>query len=348
MNTTVKAYAAKSAGATLAPFSFDRRTPKDTDVCIDILYCGICHSDIHAVKNEWGGGHYPLVPGHEVVGKVTRVGEKVSKFCVGDIVGVGCYVDSCRTCIHCKDGLEQLCLSALFTYNSFREGAKTPTYGGYSTHVVVDENYVLRIPDSLSLERAAPLLCAGITTYSPLANLGVQKGWRIAVCGLGGLGHMAVKIAASMGASVSVLSTSPNKAQDAKRLGAHEFYATSDSETFTKLAGSFDAILDTISATHDMDAYLSLLKRDGTLTLVGLPGEPLSVHPFSLVRHRKKLTGSLIGGIAQTQEMLDYCGKHHIMPDVEIIPMQSVNEAYARVLKSDVRYRFVIDMQSLR
>jgi len=340
-------YAAQSPQSPLEPFAFQRRELQPTDVLIEILYCGVCHSDIHQARDEWGGSTFPMVPGHEIVGKITQVGPAVKRFKVGELAGVGCFVDSCRACHNCKDGLEQFCGNVAFTYNSFEKDRKTPTYGGYSSQVVVDENYVLHISDKLPLERVAPLLCAGITTYSPLKHCKITKGQRVAVAGLGGLGHMAVKIAAAMGAEVTVLSTSPSKAADAKKLGAHHFAATSDKNTFATLASHFDLIIDTIAAPHDIDAYLGLLKRDGTMVLVGIPSTPLAFGAFSLIQGRKKLMGSLIGGIAETQEMLDYCAEHNIVSDVEVIPIQQINVAYERMLKNDVKYRFVIDMKSL-
>ena len=342
-----KGYAAQNKQSSLTPFSFERRALTPHDVLIEILYCGVCHSDIHQAKNEWGGSIFPMVPGHEIVGKITQVGSAVKHFKIGDLAGVGCFVDSCRSCHNCKDGLEQFCADTVFTYNSLEKNSKTPTYGGYSSQVVVDEKYTLRIPENLELARTAPLLCAGITTYSPLKHLNVGKGHRVAIAGLGGLGHMGVKLAAAMGAEVTVLSTSLHKAKDAKNLGAHYFETTADANTTLKLANHFDVIINTIAAKHDTNLYLSMLKRDGVMVMVGLPSEPLSVNTFSIVMGRKTLMGSSIGGIAQTQEMLDYCAAHQIMADIEIIAIQDINLAYERLLKSAVKYRFVIDMKTL-
>ena len=344
-----RGYAAITAGAPLAPFTFQRREPGAQDILIDIRYCGICHSDIHQARDEWGGAIFPMVPGHEIVGTVAQVGAKVKRFKVGDAVGVGCFVDSCRTCKACKRGEEQYCdTHVAWTYNGTEMDQKTPTFGGYSTQIVVDHRYVLRIPKKLPLDAAAPLLCAGITTYSPLRHWKVGKRDKLAVVGLGGLGHMAVKIGAALGAEVTVLSTSEKKRKDAKRLGAADFVVTSDSASLAKLTRRFDAMIDTVSAPHDMNACLECLKTDGTLMLVGAPDKPLSIAGFSLVLRRRRLVGSLIGGIEETQEMLDFCAKHKIPADIETIPIQQVNEAYERMLRGDVRYRFVIDMQSLR
>jgi alcohol dehydrogenase (NADP+) len=342
------AYAAKSAKAPLAPFSIERRAPRAHDVLIDIHYCGICHSDVHQVRDEWGRGIFPMVPGHEIVGTIAQVGDQVAKWKIGDTVGVGCFVDSCRECAACKDGEQQFCeQGASFTYNSKERDGVTPTYGGYSTRIVVDEDYVLRIPDGVPLERAAPLLCAGITTYSPLRHYGVRAGSRVAVVGLGGLGHMAVKLAHAMGAHVTVFSHSPAKRQDSLRLGADDFIATRDPDVFTPHAKRFDFILDTVSAQHDYNAYLGLLCRGGTLVLVGLPEpSPLSAGP--LIMGRRRLAGSLIGGIRETQEMLDFCAAHQVAADVEVIPIQQLNQAYERLLRSEVRYRFVIDIATLK
>jgi len=342
------AYAVKNAKTPFEPFSIERREPRAHEVLIDIKYCGICHSDVHQVRDEWGRGIFPMVPGHEIVGIVAKLGDKVSKWKAGDTVGVGCFVDSCRECAACKDGEEQFCeQGATFTYNSYERDGKTPTYGGYSTRMVVDENYVVRIPDGIPLERAAPLLCAGITSYSPLKHYGVHAGSRVGVVGLGGLGHMAVKLAHAMNANVTVLSHSPDKRQDALRLGADDFIATRDAQVFTQHAKRFDFILDTVSAQHDYNAYLGLLQRGGTLVLVGLPEpSPLSAGP--LIMGRRQLAGSLIGGIRETQEMLDFCAAHGVASDVEVIPIQQLNQAYERLLKSDVRYRFVIDIATLQ
>jgi alcohol dehydrogenase (NADP+) len=345
---TARAYAAQSTKAPLAPFSLERREPLANDVLIDILYCGVCHSDLHQARDEWGGAIFPMVPGHEIVGRVSKVGGAVTKFKVGDAVGVGCFVDSCRECPSCTRGEEQYCDKGMVgTYNS-RERNGTPTYGGYSTQITVDEKYVLRVPESIPLDRAAPLLCAGITTYSPLRHHGVKAGDKVAVVGLGGLGHMGVKLAKALGAEVTVLSTSPSKRDDALALGAKHFAATSDKSTFKTLASTFDFILDTVSAPHDYNAYLGLLKVDGTMIIVGAPETPTPVAAFSLIARRRKLSGSMIGGIRETQEMLDFCAKHGVASDIEVIPIQKINEAYERMLKSDVRYRFVIDIASLR
>jgi alcohol dehydrogenase (NADP+) len=346
---TTRAYAAHSAKAPLAPFSLERREPRAQDVLIDILYCGVCHSDLHQVRDEWGGAIFPMVPGHEIVGRVAKVGSAVTRFKVGDAVGVGCFVDSCRECGSCRKGEEQYCAQGMVgTYNSRERDGVTPTYGGYSTHITVEEGYVLRIPESLPLDRAAPLLCAGITTYSPLRHYGVKAGDKVAVVGLGGLGHMGVKLAKTMGAEVTVLSTSPSKRDDALALGAAHFAATSDKSTFKKLAGHFDYILDTVSAPHDYNAYLNMLKVDGTMIVVGAPEAPTPVAAFALILGRRKIGGSLIGGIRETQEMLDFCAQHGVASDIEVIPIQKINEAYERMLKGDVRYRFVIDIASLR
>lgn len=343
-----KGYAAQTAVSELAPWAFERREVGNHDVQFDILYCGICHSDIHQVRDEWGGSIFPMVPGHELVGKVVKVGAHVTKFKVGDLAGVGCMVDSCRECECCKDGLEQFCASgASMTYNGYEQDKKTPTYGGYSNTFVANEKYVLHVSEKLSLAAVAPLLCAGITTYSPLRHWKVGKGHKLAVLGLGGLGHMAVKFGVAFGAEVTVLSTSPAKEQDAKKLGAQKFVVTSDKAQLQSVQGYFDFILDTVSAEHDLSLYLSLLKHSGTHICVGAPSTPAQVHAFSLIMGRKSLAGSLIGGIAETQEMLDYCAEHNIVSDIELIDIQNVATAYERMLKGDVRYRFVIDMASL-
>ena len=343
-----RAYAASSPRSPLAPFEIDRREPGERDVVIEIAYCGICHSDIHQVRDEWGGSMFPMVPGHEIAGKVTRVGRRVERFKEGDLAGVGCMVDSCRSCEPCRHDLEQFCeRGAAMTYNGTEMDRKTPTYGGYSQRIVVDERFALRIQPGQDLSGVAPLLCAGITTYSPLRHWKVKQGSRVGVVGLGGLGHMAVKLAAAMGAEVTMLSTSRRKEADARRLGAHEFGLTSDGSTFKKLANRFDLIVDTISAPHDYDAYLRMVKGDGTMVLLGVPPQATPVHAFSLIGGRKSLAGSLIGGIAETQEMLDFCAQHRITADVEVIPVQQVNEAYERMMKGDVRYRFSIDAKSL-
>src|SRR5512136_908914 len=348
MSTKVPAYAAPAARSPLAPFTVERREPGEHDVVIDILYCGVFHSDIHQARDEWGGSLFPMVPGHEIIGRVTRTGARVKRFKKGDLAGVGCMVDSCRTCDPCRRDLEQFCQKgAAFTYNGTEMDRKTPTFGGYSTQVVVEEKFVLRIPVGLDAAAAAPLLCAGITTWSPLKQWNCKAGDRVAVVGLGGLGHMAVKLAASMGAEVTVLSTSAAKEADARRLGANGFALTSDPATFKKLAGRFDLIVDTISAPHDLNQYLGMVRAEGAMVLLGAPPKPTPVHAFSLIFGNKSLGGSLIGGIAETQEMLDYCAEHRIGSDVEVIPIQKVNEAYERMMKGDVRYRFVIDLKSL-
>jgi alcohol dehydrogenase (NADP+) len=342
------AYAATSAAAPLQPFTVQRREPGPHEVLIDILYCGICHSDIHQVRDEWGGSLFPMVPGHEIVGKVAQVGSEVSKWKVGDTVGVGCFVDSCRECRECREGEEQFCEQGMVvTYNGVERDGVTPTYGGYSTRITVDENYVLRIPDGMPLDRTAPLLCAGITTYSPLRHFGVKAGDKVGVVGLGGLGHMAVKIGKAMGAKVTVLSHSPAKREEALRLGADDFIATGEPDAFEMNRLRFDLIIDTVSAKHDYNKYLELLRHDGTMVLLGIP-EPTELSAASLVLKRRRLAGSLIGGIRETQEMLDFCARHKVYADVEVIPMNRVNEAYDRVMRSDVRYRFVIDLASLK
>lgn len=341
------AYAAPEAKAPLAPTVIERREPGPHDVLIDIRYCGVCHSDLHQVRDEWGGARYPMVPGHEIVGTVSQVGDAVTKWKVGDTVGVGCFVDSCRDCEACQAGEEQFCeRGSTGTYNSLERDRKTPTYGGYSRRITVDENYVLRVPESIPLDRAAPLLCAGITTYSPLRHFGVKAGDEVAVVGLGGLGHMGVKLAKAMGARVTVLSHSPSKREDALRLGADDFVATREPEAFKQNRKRFHFILDTVSAEHDYNAYLNLLRRDGTMVLVGLP-EAMPLDASSLIMGRRRLAGSLIGGIRETQEMLDFCAEHGVAADVEVIPVSAINEAYERMLKSDVRYRFVLDLASL-
>jgi alcohol dehydrogenase (NADP+) len=345
----VQAYGTPAAGKPLAPMAVERREPGPHEVVLDVLYCGICHSDIHQARDEWGGGIFPMVPGHEIVGRVAQLGSKASKFKVGELAGVGCMVDSCQACARCKEDLEQFCEKGMAgTYNSTEMDKKTPTYGGYSARIVLNEDFALRIPAGLDPAAAAPLLCAGITTYSPLRQVGVKAGDRVGVVGLGGLGHMGVKLAASMGAHVTVFSTSSGKEADAKRLGAADFVVTKDPKAFERLAGQFDVILDTVSAPHDYNAYLGLLRPRGTMAIVGAPAEPTALHAFSLILGGRRLLGSVIGGIAETQEMLDHCAKHGIASDIELIPIQKVNEAYERVLKSDVRYRFVIDMASLR
>lgn len=342
-------YAATSAKAPLVPYRFERRDPREMDVVIEILYCGVCHSDLHTVRDEWGKGDYPIVPGHEIVGRVTAVGKGVTKFKVGDTAGVGCMVDSCRECANCKDDMEQFCMKgATFTYASKDRHDGSVTQGGYSSQIVVDEAFTLRIPDSLDLAATAPLLCAGITTYSPLKHWKVGKGSKVGVVGLGGLGHMALKLAHAFGATVVQFTTSPSKRDDALRLGADEVVLSNDPEQMKQHAGTFDFILDTVSAPHDLNAYLQMLKRDGTMTLVGLPDVPPTIHGGSLIFGRRALAGSLIGGIAETQEMLDFCAKHDIVSDIEKIRIQDINASYERMLKSDVKYRFVIDMASLK
>jgi len=343
-----RGYAATAATKPLAPFDFQRRDVGPNDVLIDIAYCGVCHSDIHQARGEWGNSVWPMVPGHEIVGKVREVGKNVTRFAKGDLAGIGCFVDSCRTCSSCKEGLEQYCENHIsFTYNGTEQDQKTPTHGGYSDKIVCDENYVLKIPANLDLKAVAPLLCAGITTYSPLRHWKVGKGHRIAILGLGGLGHMGVKFASSFGADVTVLSTSKSKEADAARLGAHHFELFTDEKAVARLQNSFDFVLDTVSASHDMNLLASMLKRDGTLMLVGVPSEPFPVHSFSIVIKRRSLAGSIIGGIKETQEMLDYCAKQNIVSDVELIPISKVNEAYERTIKGDVKYRFVIDLATL-
>src|SRR5688572_1251756 len=343
-----KAYSAASGDVALAPTTIPRRDPSEDDVQIEILFCGICHSDLHTVRNEWGGAVYPCVPGHEIVGRVTRVGSAVSKFKPGDLAAVGCMVASDGSCPECQAGLEQFCPNMIATYNSPDMHLGVVTYRGYSDSIVVKERFVLHVPSNLDPAGAAPLLCAGITTYSPLRHWGVTKGKKVGVVGLGGLGHMAVKIAHALGAHVVAFTTSPGKKEDALRLGADEVVVSRNANEMQKHAGSFDFILDCVSADHDINAYLNLLKRDGNITLVGAPEKPLAVAAFNLIFGRRSLSGSPIGGLAETQEMLDFCGKHNIIADVEVIPIQKVNEAYERLLKSDVKYRFSIDMASLK
>jgi len=343
-----RGYAVTSPHANFAPFNFERRDVGPSDVLIKILYCGICHSDIHSARNEWANSMYPMVPGHEIVGQVVQTGHAVHKFATGDFVGVGCFVDSCRTCASCQEGEEQFCEGHIsFTYNSTEKDLHTLTQGGYSSHIVVDERYVLSVPENLPLANVAPLLCAGITTYSPLRRFNVGPGQRVGIVGLGGLGHMAVKLAVAMGANVTVFSHSQAKEEDAKRLGAHHFIATSTLNDLSALGNNFTFILDTVSAAHDPNMYLNLLCKGGVMVLVGIPEQPLEIHPFALIMRRRHLVGSLIGGIAETQEMLDYCGKHNISSDVEITPIQNIDHAYERIIKGEVRYRFVIDMSTL-
>ncbi len=345
---STKSYAAQNAAAALAPWTIDRRDPKPHDVQIEILYCGVCHSDLHTARNEWGGTMYPCVPGHEIVGRVTAVGDHVKKYKVGDIAGVGCLVDSCRECDNCKNDLEQFCSNGMVgTYNGQEKDGSGYTLGGYSKSITVHEDFVLHIADNLPLEAVAPLLCAGITTYSPLRYWKIGKGHKVGVLGLGGLGHMGVKLAVAMGAEVTMLSHSASKETDAKRLGAHQFVLTSDAAQIKKVTGYFDFILDTVSADHDYNFYLGLLKTNGVMVCVGAPPSPAQVPAFNLIFGRKSIAGSLIGGIAETQEMLDYCAKNNIVSDVEVIAIKDINEAYERMLKGDVRYRFVIDMATL-
>jgi uncharacterized zinc-type alcohol dehydrogenase-like protein len=343
----VHGYAAQSAKATLAPYSFERREPGDHDVVVDIKYCGICHTDIHQVGDEWGGSTFPMVPGHEITGIISQVGPQVARYKIGDRVGVGCFVNSCRKCSPCRQNLEQYCMEGMITTYNGIEKDGTPTQGGYSNKIVVDENYVLKIPDNLSLDKAAPLLCAGITLYSPLRHWKAGLGKKVAIIGLGGIGHMGVKIAHALGAEVTVLSHSLKKQEDGKKLGADYFYATSDPKTFEKLKGYFDLIINTVSAELDWNQYLELLTLDGTMVVVGIPEKETPVGSFPLVAGRRSIAGSLIGGIKETQEMLDFCSKNNIASEIELIPIQKVNEAYKRVLNSDVKYRFVIDMKSL-
>lgn len=345
---SVKAYSTTAAKSPLAATTISRREPTDTDVRIDILYCGVCHSDLHFARNEWGFTQYPAVPGHEIIGRVTATGAAVKKFKVGDTVGVGCLVDSCRTCPDCRAGLEQFCPDMIMTYGSADKHLGGSTLGGYSQGIVVREEFVLRVPANLNLAATAPLLCAGITTYSPLRHWKVGPGQKVGIVGLGGLGHMGVKFAKAFGAQVVLFTTSPGKVADGKRLGAHEVVISKDEAQMAAQAGSFDFILDCVSAVHDLNAYFNLLKRDGNLTLVGAPEKPLSVAAFPLIMRRLSFSGSLIGGLPETQEMLDFCGQHNITSDIEMIRMDQINEAYERMLKSDVKYRFVIDMASLK
>ena len=348
MSLPTPAYAVHSPTTPLEPWSLDRREPGPGDVLIEILFCGVCHSDLHQARDEWGGSIFPMVPGHEIVGKVTGIGSEVNKWKLGDIVGVGVFVDSCRTCSACQAGEEQYCENRMTpTYNGMERDGSAVTYGGYSTQIVVNQDYIVRVPAGLPLERVAPLLCAGITTYSPLRHFGVKAGDKVAIVGLGGLGHMGLKFAEAMGAHVTVLSHSPSKREDAMKLGADDFIATNDPEAFTKNANRFDFILDTVSADHEYNDYLGLLGLNGKMVLVGLPDGKV-VDAFKFVGKRRTLAGSMIGGIRETQEMLDFCAEKGIAADVEVIPMSYINEAYERMLKSDVRYRFVIDLATLK
>ncbi|UOG75686.1 NAD(P)-dependent alcohol dehydrogenase [Hymenobacter tibetensis] len=342
-----KGYAASAVHEPLTPFQFERRDVGPHDVRIEILFCGVCHSDVHQVRDEWGGSIFPMVPGHEIVGRITEVGAHVKNFKAGDLAGVGCMVDSCQHCPECNDGLEQYCDNGFVgTYNA-REKDGTPTYGGYSNNIVVTEKFVLRVSEKLDLARVAPLLCAGITTWSPLREWNAKEGDRVAVMGLGGLGHMAVKFAAAMGCEVTVLSTSANKEADAKALGAHKFVVTKDEEAMKSVANYFDLIINTVSAPMDLTPYVGSLRRDGTMVLLGVPPEAPQLHAFNLIAKRRRIAGSLIGGIKETQEMLDFCAEHNVVSDVEVIRMDYINEAYERMIKSDVKYRFVIDLATL-
>ena len=347
--SNTKAYAAYNTKDSLSPFEFKRRDTRPNDVQIDILFCGVCHSDIHQVRDEWSGSIYPMVPGHEIVGKVIKAGAAVTKFKVGDTVGVGVLVDSCRTCKNCNNNAENYCVEGMTgTYNAMERDGVTISQGGYSTQIVVDERYVLSVSDKLDLKAVAPLLCAGITTYSPLRFAKVGKGTKVGVVGLGGLGHMGVKFASSFGAEVTMLSTSPEKEADAKKLGAHHFLLTTDEAQMKAKAGYFDVILNTISANHDYEKYLNLLDLEGKLLVVGLPSEQPKVNPFALITNRRSIIGSMIGGMQETQEMLDYCAENNIVSEIELINMQQINEAYERMIKGDVHYRFVIDLSSIK
>ena len=343
-----KGYAAKAADKQLEPFDFERREVGADDILIEIQYCGVCHSDIHQARNEWGNSSFPMVPGHEITGRVAKIGADVTKFNEGDFAGVGCFVDSCGKCENCAADVEQFCqVHTVSTYNGTEMDEKTPTYGGYSNQIVVKADYALKITDEKNLAGIAPLLCAGITTYSPLRKFGVKEGSKVGVVGLGGLGHMGVKLAVAMGAEVTVFSTSPSKEEDAKKLGAHHFVVTKDAENMKPLRGQFDFILDCVSADHDLNMYLNLLKLNGAMVIVGIPETPAPVHAFSLIGNNRTLAGSGIGGIKETQEMLDYCAEKGITSDIEIIDIKDIENAYERTVKGDVRYRFVIDMQSL-
>ncbi len=343
-----KGYATKAADAKLEPFDFERREIGADDILIEIEYCGVCHSDIHQARNEWGNSVFPMVPGHEIVGRVAEVGANVTKFKTGDYAGVGCFVDSCGECENCRADVEQFCqVHCASTYNGTEMDEKTPTYGGYSNQIVVKEDYALKISDTENLAAVAPLLCAGITTYSPLKKFGVKEGSKVGIVGLGGLGHMGVKLAAAMGADVTVFSTSPSKEADAQKLGAHHFVVSKNEEEMKALRGQFDFILDCVSAEHDLSIYLNLLRLNGAMVLVGVPEKPASVHAFSLIANNRSLAGSGIGGIKETQEMLDYCAENGITSDIEMINIQDIENAYERTIKGDVRYRFVIDIASL-
>lgn len=347
--TQVKAYAAYDAETPLKPFEFERKELGEHEIQIEILFSGVCHSDIHTAKGDWGPAIYPLVPGHEIVGRVVKTGSAVTDFKEGDLAGVGCFVDSCRQCESCREGEEQYCEQGMTaTYNSYERGTKIPTYGGYSTSIKVDEQYALHISDKLPLQGVAPLLCAGITTYSPLKYLNVGKGHKVGVLGLGGLGHMAVKFAAAFGAEVTMLSGTPSKEKDAKELGAHNFALTSDKEVMKSLANTFDVIVNTIAGNHEYGPYIGLLKKNGTMVVLGIPAQPSPLPAINLIGKRRSIMGSLIGGIAETQEMLDFCAENNITSDVEVINMDYINEAYDRMNKSDVKYRFVIDMESMK
>jgi alcohol dehydrogenase (NADP+) len=342
-------YAAQNEKSALQPFQFERREPREKDVLIEIQYCGVCHSDIHQAKNEWGKSIFPMVPGHEIVGKVIKVGNKVTKFKAGDIAGVGCLVDSCRSCTCCYEGLEQYCEKGFVaTYNSLEKDGKTKTFGGYSDNIVVDEDFVLKIPTNLELSKVAPLLCAGITTYSPMRHWKVKAGQKVGVIGLGGLGHMAVQFGHAFGAHVVVFTTSKNKIEDARALGANEVVLSTETNQMQKHLNSFDFILNTVSAPIDLNPYLNLVKRDGVFVVVGVAPQPCTISQANLIFQRRSMAGSLIGGLPETQEMLDFCGKHNITSQVEVIPIQKINEAFERTIKSDVKYRFVIDMKSLK
>lgn len=346
--TRIKAFAAQDAESTLGPWNLERRAPGPGDIQIEILYCGVCHSDLHQIRNEWGNSIFPMVPGHEIVGRISKIGSDVKKFKVGELAGVGCLVDSCRKCENCKEGLEQYCLNGSSpTYNGLEQDKKTPTYGGYSKMIVADQDFVLRISDKLPLQNVAPLLCAGITTYSPLRHWNVGKDHKLAVLGLGGLGHMAVKFGVSFGAEVTMLSSSPSKKEDARKLGAHKFLLTSDPEQLKSVQGYFDFIIDTVSAPHNYNEYLGLLRTNGVLICVGAPPAPAQIYAFNLIGGRKSIAGSLIGGLPETQEMLNYCADHQIVSDIELINIQEIHRAYDRMLKGDVKYRFVIDMATL-